>query len=418
MSTAASPVGSGPEGVRNTHDETAQDALVEAWRARMRRTDIADELFLPLERGAWHNGVYRVPPEERARARTRVTGVRFHAADPDRNNLEPERATQTDFHRLLTSLIRLREESGQELLGLSGETLRTSRRGDVPRLRFGLVRGDEGSDRRLAADDEAARRAYRGVRRSIANAGFVVLEPTETFDPTTGLRGLREWTDRLRLRKKKNWLPWLLLLPLLLLPFLLPRCEMPASFFGAPIETRSFVLLIDRSGSMEQHFAALHTEAQRVLGVLDRVGGCSVDVIAYDQDAVSCLGAIRPITPDTRTRIDEFLATLEVGGGTNLRSGMEVAAKEIAALGQATTLVILTDAEDGSIRSMVDDHDRLIPTFGEVETKAYGLTPQFYVPSNSGDAATDVQPHNDAERDLAALSELLGGRFGPSARGR
>src|SRR5687768_1263840 len=79
---------------------------VAGWRQRMQQSDIADELFVPLENGDWFDRRFRVMPGEQAHARTRITGVRFLAADPDHANLEPERAVQNDFHRLLDSLIK------------------------------------------------------------------------------------------------------------------------------------------------------------------------------------------------------------------------------------------------------------------------------------------------------------------------
>ena len=421
MSMAASPdpVGRGSGATKLLQGTTLESCGSPfdhaAWRQRMQQADIADELFLPLECGEWHErgrgAKFRVPRDMKRRARTRVTGVRFLAADPERKNLEPERAVQTDFHRLVTSLMRIREgDPAGRAFAPSGELLRTSRRGDVPRQRFGLARADRELDER-----DVARRTYRHVRRSIGRAGFVVDEPTERFDPGTGLEGLRSWTDRLRLRKRRPRWPWLLLL---LLPLLLwvPRCEPAAEFFGAPVETDAFVLLIDRSGSMQEHFAALRTEALRVLDQLARAGGCSVDVIAYDSDAESCLGGIRPLTDATRAEIETFLNELASGGGTNLKSGMDLAAKHTAALGEPTTLVILTDAEDSSIAGMIQGREALIAGFDEVDTRAHALTPEHFVPTDPSAPRAPAQPKTDSERKLAELAEILGGRFGPTAR--
>lgn len=421
MSTAASPepVRRGPGATGLLRDAALASAGEgfdpAAWRQRMQQADIADELFLPLDCGEWRErgqaAKFRIARDMRRRARTRVTGVRFLAADPERKNLEPERAVQTDFHRLLTSLIRIRGDGAAgRAFAPSGDLLRTSRRGDVPRLRFGLARADREFD-----DRQIASRTYRHVRRSIGRAGFVVEEPTERFDPGLGLEGLRDWTDRLRLRKRRPRWPWLLLLLLPLL-MLLPRCEPAADFFGAPVETDAFVLLVDRSGSMKKHFPALRAEALRVLGALAEAGGCSVDVIAYDSNAESCLGGIRPLTGKARAKIEAFLDDLASGGGTNLQSGMDLAAQETAAFGEATTLVILTDAEDGSIPAMIQGKEQLVAGFGEVETRAHALTPEHFVPAEARQPAAAVAPRTDAERKLAELAEILGGRFGPTAR--
>ncbi|MBK8974996.1 MAG: VWA domain-containing protein [Planctomycetes bacterium] len=375
---------------------------------RMRHADVADELFLPIEHSSWHGGRQRLERQDRARARTRITGVRLLAADLERRNLEPEREVQTDFRRLLQSLIRLREAPGCAALCLSGATFRTSPRGTVPRLRFGLC---SGAAQGLADGPRAARQAYRTVRRAIRRAGFGVVEPRERFAQETGLEGLVAWTDRLLLRRRRAIAPWLLLLLLPLLA-LIPRCDAPASFFGAPIETRSFLLLVDRSGSMEPHFSALRAEAARVLGLLAAVGGSSGDVIAYDARAECALGGITPIDPVARQRIDAFLASLQPGGGTNLRAGLEFAARHVSAHGQPTTLIVLTDAEDSSIREMLDDSPVLRASFHGVETHTYALTPTFF--AQPGALVPSAQPGSQAERDLAALAELLGGRFGPA----
>ncbi len=402
----------------------ASDALgfdEAAWRRRMAEADIADELFLPLAFAEWDAGRWRLKKDERRLARTEITGVRYLAADPKRENPEPERATQTDFHRLLTSLVRLRAQGPDAArLCLSSETFRTSPFRSTPRLRFGLER------RRQHLDDaRAAKLADRAIRRSIRRAGFVIDEPTARFDPQTGLTGLRDWTDRLRLRRRKPWWLLLLLIPLLAALAFLPRCDAPAAdFFGAPIETHSFVLLIDRSGSMEEHFAALQAEAARVLQALAAHGGCHADVIAYDAGAESCFGGIVPIDEGSIARIDAFLAGLKAGGGTNLASGLDLADDEVAAHGEPTTLILLTDAEDSSLPSLLADRAGLVAGFGGVETRAYGLTPEFFQPpadpaataTPTDRAVPNVQPRTDDEKRLAELAELLGGRFGPALR--
>ena len=387
------------------------------WRRRMQQADVADELFLPLENGNWDDARFRLVRGERAAARTRITGVRYLAADPKQENLEPERAVQNDFHRLLTSLIKLRAEPDCSGLCLSGETFRTSPRRDVQRLRFGLRRAalpEDGDDQAKATERGDARRCYKSIRRSIRRAGFVVEAPTTRFDPQTGLAGLRDWTDQLRLRKRQRWWPWLLLLPLLLL---IPRCDPQATFFGAPIETRNFVLLVDRSGSMQSHFPTLQAEARRVLAQLVEHGSCAANVIAYDSHAESCLGGILPVDQDTAARMQTFLDALASGGGTNLQSGIEMAAQEIAEDGRPTTLIVLTDAQDGSIAGMVGNRDQVLAQFKDVEIHTYGLTPRLYAPAATGSAdnrgaATQTTPQGQHEQQLGDFSEMLGGRFG------
>lgn len=373
------------------------------WRSRMQQSDIADELFLPLDHAAWAETRFRLVRGEAPSAKTRITGVRFLAADPERENLEPERAVQNDLHRLVDSLIRLRREPDWQDLCLSGETFRTSRVfSSPPRRQFGIVRGNE----RAADDVECARRSHAAIRRAVRSAGFVVVDPTEPFDPSTGLLGLRDWADQVRLRRRRRLWPWLFLL---LLPLLLLRCEESPTFFGAPIPTRSVILLVDRSSSMQEHFDALRGEAHRLLAELAGAGGVSANIVSYCGDAESCLGEIRELDEATVARLGRFLDDLAPGGGTTLEKGIEIAADEIRRHERPTTLIVLTDAEDESIKEMVRDRAGTLARFGEVEIHSIALTPRLFGPQQ-----TPATPRDDHERGFAELAEILGGTFGPA----
>lgn len=378
----------------------------ERWRQRMQRSDIADELFMPLVHGDWNAAKFRVVKGEKSRAKTRITGVRYLAADPKGENLEPERAVQIDFHRLVDSLMKLRREPEFGRLCLSKETFRTSALfGGPQRRQFGIVRG---GDAKLESDEECARRSYAAIRKSIRRAGFVVLEPTEAFAAGSGLVGLRDWVDRLRLRKRRMWWLWLLLLPLL---FLLPKCEANAEFFGAPIETDSFILLIDRSTSMQPHFGKLRAEAFRLLDEITKRGrDIHADIVSYCGSAASCLGAIRLVDDSTRPRLEQFLHDLEPGGGTQLRNAIDLAAREIAQHERPTTLIVLTDAQDSSIAPMARDRDGTLAGFAGVEIHSIAMTPRLFGPS-----ATATVPQDEHEREFEGLAEILGGYFGAVA---
>ncbi|MEM7200119.1 MAG: vWA domain-containing protein [Planctomycetota bacterium] len=381
----------------------------ERWRRRMQRSDIAAELFIPLNHGDWTKAKFRLIRGEGAQAKTGITGVRFLAADPRGESLEPERAVQNDFHRLVDSLITLRREPDWQRLCLSRETFRTTRGfGAVPRRQFGIVRG---GDAKLESDTECAKRSYAAIRTAIRRAGFIVLDPKTRFDASTGLVGLRGWVDQLRLRKRRRWWLWLLLLPLLLL---IPKCE-AAEFFGARIETRSFVLVIDRSSSMREHFEALRREASRLLADLAQRAGVYANVISYCGSAESCLGDLQPIDESTRPRLEQFLRELGPGGGTVLQNALDLAGEEIVRHQRPTTLIVLTDAEDSSIASMIADRAGTTARFGEVETKSIALTPRLFRPQGASRAEPErgaAVPRDETEQRFAELAELLGGRFG------
>jgi len=408
-SAVASDTGASNPGASNsvTSDLGAQgDFDVSKWRRRMAQTDIAAELFLPVQNADWRKDRLRVRRREKSEARTRITGVRLNEADPAGENLEPERATQTDFRRLVDSLIKLRSLPGGGDLVLSGDTFRASPRFEmgarrrVPRYRFGLRRGHE----RMVNDHAAARASHARIRSLIRWAGFVVVTPEERFDPDTGLAGLRDWVDRLRLRRRRRIWPWLL--PLLLLPLLLQRCDPVETFFGVPIETNSLVLIVDRSSSMQSHFAALRDEAKKVLSRMRNHGTGWADVIAYDSKAQSRLGGIGKLDEATAAKLDRFLDGLQAGGGTNLSSGIEMAAREVAKHERPTTLVILTDARDGSIAPMVKKGKKLLEPFSGVDVVGHALTPRLFGTNEN------PQPIDGPERALSELAENLNGHFG------
>jgi hypothetical protein len=248
----------------------------------------------------------------------------------------------------------------------------------------------------------------------IRGAAFVVLAPQEPFDPATGLVGLRNWCELLKLRRRRKIWPWLL--PLLLLPLLLllPRCEPRQSFFGVPIETRSLLLIVDRSSSMQAHFGALRDEAKKVLSAMRQSGTAFANVIAYDSQTQSALGEIQELNDHNAQALDRFLDGLQSGGGTNLKSGLDLAAAEIAKHERPTTLVILTDARDGSIRAMVAEGPKLLERFQGVQVIGNALTPRLFG-ADARDPQNPQSPHaiDSEERALSELADTLNGHFGP-----
>ena len=362
------------------------------------------ELFFPLGCSEWKDGRLELRRAERAEAFTDITGVRLWPADPRREDLVPERQVQGDLVNLVASLRKLRAVEGGEGVVLSRRFLKASPGTEraLTRVRFGL------EDR--AADEVAASRAsHRGIRRAIARSRLVVDHPKERFDPATGLAGLEQWSSSVRLRRRRPW--WLLLLPLLLALCLLDGdapADEPERFFGVPIETTSLVILLDKSSSMAPYFGAVRAEARRVLDAMGKAGdGRFCNVIAYDAAAAPAFPEIRPVDGASRAELEAFLDRLRAGGGTNLRSGMEAAAAQVAAHGKPTTLLVLTDAEDGSIRQMLAGKDELLAKFNGVRIIGNALTPRLFAPG------ADAAPQTPEERALATLSTEFHGRFGP-----
>lgn len=375
------------------------------WRARIATSDIADELFLPAEHGEWRKGRWRVRKAERREARTRITGCRLLEADPARENLAPEREVQTDFRRLVVSVARLRQEAAFAGCALSRETMRTGTR-KVPRLRYGLVREPWVED-----ETKAAGACHARIDRSIRRAGFRIVAPEEKYDRATGFAGLTDWADQLLLRRRRPWWPWLL--PLLLLSLVLlalRNCSPLEAFFGVRIETRSLLLIVDRSSSMQKHFATLRSEGKRVLRAIRDRGASHADIISFAGDAMSCLGEIGELNDANVAKLERFLDDLRAGGGTRLASAMVIAAREVKAHGRPTTLVILTDAQDGSIREMLARAPEVLASFGDVKIIPTALTPRLF--GEGGDST----PLDGTERACSELMERLGGYFGSTTK--
>jgi len=371
---------------------------------------MAPELFFPTDAASWRpGGRYSLPRSERHGARTEISGVRLHAADPTGEDPGPERQCQADVVNLVATVQRLRSVPGLGNVVLSRETLRSrqpGRRG--VRVKFGLLCDPAG---RHAGEEEAARRCHRRIVGAIRKAGLVVEHPRR-FAGQGGFGGLERWGSELRLRRRcRPW--WLLLfLPLLLLLFL--RREggtADAAFFGVPIGTTSVVLLVDKSSSMGAHFPALRAEARRVLQRMRAADGTHyAEIVAYDAGARAALGGLREVDAKTSEALEAFLDGLQAGGGTNLQAGLREAARLVAKHDRPTTLVILTDGRDGSIAPMLADPE-LLRGFGGVKVVGHALTPRLF--GDTGDPA----PVDDAERNLEGLAARMGGRFGRTTPG-
>ena len=374
---------------------------------RMQHADMASELFYPVGHAVWRDGRFQLKKEEVAAVRTQISGVRFQAADSKREDLAPERQCQSDVVKLVDGVTRLRELPGMEGCVLAKKTLkcRQPNRGEGTRIKFGL----ECDEKERSVDDvRAAGSCHRSIVKSIRRSGFVIMAPKK-FDRDGGMSGLREWGGALLLRRRRPLWPWLLLLLLPLLLLLLKDCSGPESFFGVSIETRSLIVVVDKSSSMQSHFPVVQAEAKNVLERMRVARGKRyANVIAYDGSADSALGGLKEVDEDVSKRLQAYLDALAAGGGTNLKSAIEIAAKEVAAHEQPTTLVILTDGQDGSIQPMLDDLKGTLDLFQGVEIIGNTLTPRLFTTEK-----VDPKPANDHEKKLDELAQGFKGRFGP-----
>jgi len=391
--------------LKNSQNQTSKSSSIDEnlFRHCLQQHNIISELFLPAGYAVWEEGRFSLKKDKEkiAQASTKISGVRFQAADPKGENLEPERQCQQDVVNLVKSLIQLRKTSAFSHIVLSNEILKNpqpiSQLGT--RVKFGLCVAPK-----FANEIKATAESHRNIVRAIRQSGFVVEFP-ETFDSKTGMAGLLQWASELKLRRRK--IPrWLLLLPLLLfLLFSLRNCEPPSIF--VPIETQSFIILLDKSGSMSQHFSVVQAEAEKTLKRMSSsfFSTYYADIIAYDSVANSALGKIEEVNDETVSQLTEFLSKLQAGGGTFLRSGIDLAAQEVAAHRKPTTLIILTDGGDGSIAQMLQNKEAILNQFQGIEIIGNTLTPRVFNIENP-------KPIDGYETQLSELATMLNGKFG------
>jgi hypothetical protein len=376
------------------------------FRNRMQQPGIVPVLFFPMGHTVWEGGRFslKMDKEQIAQADTKISGVRFQAADPSGENIEYERQCQQDVVYLVQSLTQLRKTPEFSNIVLSNEILKNpqpvSQLGT--RVKFGLYVDPKGH---FGNETDAAGECHRNIVRAVRKSGFVVEFP-KTFEPKTGMAGLSQWASELKLRRRKMPL-WLLLLPLLLLLlFSLKDCSSP-EFFGSPIKTKSFIIIMDKSSSMAPYFSTVQIEARETLENMKSSFFYThyANVIAYHASATSALGKIKEVNDETGQQLIQFLDNLKAGGGTDLRSGIELAAKEVAAHQKPTTLIILTDGQDSSIDQMLQDRNSILNQFQGIKIIGNTLTPRVFDVANP-------KPINNEETKLSELAKVFNGQFG------
>jgi VWA domain-containing protein len=388
----------------------------------MNRPAIERELFLPLDTAWWDGGRFTLGRQSGS-GRPAQRGVRLQEPRPGASGPLPERDTQSDLCALFSSVAELRRVP--ELLGLvlSEETLIGEQTGAVPgkRVVFGL-HCDPGG--RYQAETPAAGECYRVVRRTVERAGYRVEHPREPYNPATGFAGLRNWAAEVRLRRKPDWRPWLLLLLLIPLFFLLRSCRWeskppaaltppaatpPDTLFRVPVESDSFIILLDKSGSMGPYFAQVRDEARKLLHERSRDPAklYNADLIVYDAETESVLGDLQQVTPERIAKITTYLNDMTAGGRTNLAVAVDLASKEVVRHKKKTTLIVITDGEDKTIPIMIRDKKAVLDKFGGVPVTINAITPRLFGPG------ADPRPATFEEEDLATFCKCFNGRFGP-----
>lgn len=402
-----------------------------AFKKTLENPAISRDFFLPLAHAHWGGGErYTLGQADRRPAIPQITGVRFQEPDPNHQDLSREKATQTDLAALVRSVTELRKTPGLSGAVLSDEFLIGKQPGqaDVKRAVFGLHNPANGQYKN---DADAARACHSQITRAINKAGFQVEGPA-TFDPQAGLAGLAGWAGQVRLRRRQRPLwPYLaaaaallLLLPLMWLLFrgksapsssTPPVATQPPKIFGMELKSQGFIILVDKSSSMQPYFSKVRSEAKRLLNdLLQRQKNSkgsqefSANVILYDSDAYSSEGGLRKLDEGMVGKLGGYLDQMKAGGGTNLNRAIELAAQEASRYGKKTTLFIITDGEDNTISSMVRDKDAIKRQFGSAEVVFHTTTPRLFDPSSN------PAPAGIYESNLKEFSETFNGRFGPS----
>jgi hypothetical protein len=386
------------------------------FREAMGRPAIARELFLPLDQAWWDGSAFTLGRLNDARAPVQ-RGVRLQEPRPQSAGPPPERDTQLDLGALFGSVAELRKVPQLSELVLSQETLIGEQRGSLPgkRVVFGLRSYPNG---RFQSEAVAAGECHRVVRRAIDRAGYRLEHPRERFNPATGFAGLREWAAAVRLRRKPDWRRWLLLLlllPLLLLPRACksqpppPAAPPPDTLFRVPVEDESFIILLDKSGSMGPYFAQVRDEARKLMQERSRDPARLhfADLIVYDAETESVLGGVQPVTPESIGKVTNYLNSMTAGGWTHLSVAIDLAAKEVVKHGKKTTIIVLTDAEDKTIPIMLNNKSKWKALFGKVPVTVNATTPRLFT------AGADPRPTGPYEEELAEFCKVFNGRFGP-----
>jgi hypothetical protein len=145
-------------------------------------------------------------------------------------------------------------------------------------------------------------------------------------------------------------------------------------------------------------------------------------LIFFDATAESVWGEMKPLTHDAVRELAQRLDAVQPRGGTNLRTAINQAAKEIIKHQKSTTLLLFTDGEDPSVSDMVNHPQDVKRLFDGVEVIMHATTPRLLLPSGSAQphpsSPPAPQPVNPEEENLAKLCRFFNGQFGPSRPGK
>jgi len=382
----------------------------------LRDADNADQYFVKQSVGEWvriFGGVSFLATKSAGENLNAISGTRLQAYDPRGRDLSQEKQTQYDLQQAVKGIRAIRTEvPGAEgaLFGKGQGFVRSSRGGKRSvRVVYGLTIPHSNKN---ADETRAAKSCYRRIKQSIRRSGMKVIEPKK-FKYDSGMAGLEAWAKSVKLGQRIRW-PWYLLLLLLL--FLIPTCRRENESALARdlprVETRGYILILDKSGSMDITLDLARDYKVDVIQQLHNISSRNrvrdINVITYNHLAESAFGKLKPLNNESAIRLQEFLEGQKAGGGTNLSEALAQAALEIKAYGYPTTLHIITDAIDASIPILLQNLNDLKQSFGDVPVTIHATSPRSILePSESGKG-----PANSAEQQLDELVRHFNGQFG------
>jgi hypothetical protein len=335
-----------------------------------------------------------------------VVGARMQERNPNEGKFGFRgRSVQMDLRRLVESVMEIRRHQGFEGVVISPETVK-GRDPGLPycrRVRFGLRLP---ADERFKGDVEGAKECHDRIMEAIFESGFKLEPPSPPFDPKTGMKGLAEWADNVRLIRGMRIRPWWFL-PLFLLFCCFPwSCQsMPKFWSSAP--PVAYVLLVDNSSSMKKDAKKQHEQVKRFLDVKMKMGvPLYANIIFFNDKADPVFDRIELITPDKRKALDDALGKMKYDvEETNMSKGLNEAVKEMKAFGRPVPVKHFTDAIDMSV-GMVGEK---MPTYW---AHAGGPFPITTVTPRQMDPLSDRAPVGPHEEACAKMNQTTGSTFG------
>jgi len=372
----------------------------------------AEQYFFPNEISSWKDEkdgkVYKM--DDNFSIQPHINGIRLNEYDSVDKSIESK--CQYDLSKAFRAIQELRKNSDFKTLILSNDFVKGKQNEDGKgrRIRLGLFISKDG---KFAEDTTAAKACYKQIKKVIKKSGFHI-EESKDFNNSDGMDGLCEWASTLKLKRKNNL--WLIFLFFLLLLFFILPISSDNIMFNMPINTNSYIFIIDTSMSMTQTIKDARSEVKRNLDELLEIqkffSTYYVDIISYTDTPNSALKEMTKLNNNNAGKLNEYMDDLEtkIRSGNTLKNAIKLAADEVKKHNYPTTLLIITDAEqDDTIQYMINNISDVKDWFGDTEFYVSSATPRALRHlKNSPDKTYKL---SEEESNLEKLSQGLNGNF-------